>query len=458
MIPPARMARTDTLEKSNTGASFDEELCPAPAIFPEGGLQAWATVAGAFLIQFCGFGYTTAFGVYQDFYTREYLTHSSTSAISWIGSINATIAISGGLLAGRLYDRGYFYSLLYGGCIILSFSIFMLSLCKPDKYYQIFLAQGLGAGIGGGLFYVPSVAVVSHYFHERRALAMGIIVAGASLGAVVHPIMLNNTLRRLGFATAVRASAGLVSGLLLIACLLMRARLPTPQAQPLFWSSIRRFGRDRPYVLATAGLTIFNMGFFFPTFYLQLDAVTHGIDQTFSFYSLVIMNTASFAGRLSAGFVARRLGILNMTIAATACVAALILAMIALRTVASVVVIGVLYGYCAGVYVTLNAPLLAVLTADLGELGLRLGVALAASGLGGLIGPPINGALLTDHYVWWRPALFSGLMAVAGSCFFVATLVTVRRQNAIQDRPLPAAEGEPYKRNNKEVKYSNRRV
>ncbi|KAJ7046294.1 hypothetical protein C8F04DRAFT_1063903 [Mycena alexandri] len=41
---------------------------------------AWATVLGAFLIQFCGFGYTTSFGVYQDFYVRDYLSQSSPSA------------------------------------------------------------------------------------------------------------------------------------------------------------------------------------------------------------------------------------------------------------------------------------------------------------------------------------------------------------------------------------------
>ncbi|KAJ7499776.1 MFS general substrate transporter [Mycena latifolia] len=443
------MADTDTLEKSSpepgSPRELPEELDLAQQSFPEGGLQAWATVAGAFLIQLCGFGYATSFGVYQDFYTREYLKHSSASAISWIGSINATIAISGGLLSGRLYDRGYFYSLLYGGCIIISFSFFMLSLCKPEQYYQIFLAQGLGGGLGVGLFYVPSVAVVSHYFHARRALAMAIVAAGASLGAVVHPIMLNNTLTRLGFGNAVRASAGLVSGLLLVACALIRPRLPPVRKEPPpFWSSVRRFGRDSPYVLAIMGLTVFNIGFYFPPFYLQLDAVTHGIGRTFSFYALVIMNTAGFAGRLSGGFVARRLGILNITIAATGCGAVLILCMIALRTVASVVVIGVLYGYCTGVYVTLNAPLLAVLTVDLGELGLRLGVALAAVGLGGLIGPPINGALLTSHYIWWRPALFSGLMAVAGFCFFVATYVAVRRRNALtlEDAPPPGVETE----------------
>lgn len=33
-------------------------------------------------------------------------------------------------------------------------------------------------------------------------------------------------------------------------------------------------------------MSIFTMGFYFPLFYLQLDAVTHGINETFSFYSV----------------------------------------------------------------------------------------------------------------------------------------------------------------------------
>jgi hypothetical protein len=79
---------------------------------------------------------------------------------------------------------------------------------------------------------------------------MTIVASGSSLGAVVHPLMLNNTFRRVGFATAVRASAGLVGGLLLIACLLMRPRLPPATSHPSFWKSLPRFARDTPYVLA----------------------------------------------------------------------------------------------------------------------------------------------------------------------------------------------------------------
>ncbi|KAJ6529667.1 MFS general substrate transporter [Mycena capillaripes] len=420
-----RVATPDTLGPSTPPKA---QLVLAPSTFPEGGRQAWTTVAGAFLVQFCGFGYTTSYGVYQDFYTRDYLTHSSSSAISWIGSINAFIVISGGLISGRLYDRGYFYHLMWGGSLLQCFSLFMLSLCKREQFYQIFLAQGLGMGIGAGTVYISSVAVVSHYFQKRRALAMTIVAAGSSLGAVVHPIMLNNTFRSLGFANAVRASAGLVGGLLLIACSLMHPRLPPATTHPPFWNSLPRFAHDIPYVLSVVAMTTYTIGFYFPLFYLQLDAVTHGINETLSFYSLVIMNSASFVGRLSPGFLAPRLGLFTIVAGAAAIGSILILCMIALKSVASVVVIAVIYGYSAGIFVALMAPLIAALTDDLGELGLRMGVGFAVVGVAGLIGPPINGALLTAQFKWWRPALFSGIMAFVGFTFFLATLIAVRRK------------------------------
>ncbi|KAJ7464109.1 major facilitator superfamily domain-containing protein [Mycena latifolia] len=434
--PETRSARSEVASET-----LKQELDLSRPTFPEGGFQAWATVAGAVLIQFCGFGYTASFGVYQDFYTREYLTQSSASAISWIGSVNALLIASSGLISGRLYDRGHFYLLLYGGSFVLCFSLFMLSLCKPEQYYQVFLAQGLGAGLGAGTVYVPSVAVVSHYFDKRRALAMTIVASGASLGTIINPIMLNNTLHsRLGFGNAVRTSAGLISGLSLLACLLMHPRFP-PSPTPPFWRSLRRFSRDPAYIFATLSGTIFDVGFYFPIFYLQLDAIKHGISPSLSFYSLVIMNSASFVVRLVPAFFASKLGIINMVVAASGCGAVLMLSMIALKTVTSVVVIAVLYGFSSGVWIPLLPPLLAVLTDDLGELGLRMGVSFAIMGIGGLIGPPINGALLTRNFIWWRPALFSGLMAFAGFVLFLAMLLTVKHRTTMK-RDGPEEKGQ----------------
>lgn len=117
------------------------------------------------------------------------------------------------------------------------------------------LSQGVGAGLGEGLIYIPSVAIISQYFKQRRALTMTIVASGSSLGSIVHTIMLNNNMNnpRLGFAIGARANAGLVSGLLLIACLLMRTRTK-PQPHPVnMWTAARRFSKDGPYVLTAVG-------------------------------------------------------------------------------------------------------------------------------------------------------------------------------------------------------------
>jgi hypothetical protein len=103
------------------------------------------------------------------------------------------------------------------------------------------------------MMYVPSLAVVSQYFLKKRALAMSIVASGSSLGAIVHPIMLNNLFVKLGFGNAVRANAGMNAGLLIIACLLLRTRLPPPTTVPPMWKSVKGFSTDWPYVFCVIG-------------------------------------------------------------------------------------------------------------------------------------------------------------------------------------------------------------
>jgi len=47
---------------------------------------------------------------------------------------------------------------------------------------QVFLAQGVTVGIGSGLLFIPSFAIVSTYFQKKRAFAVGIVTVGSSLG------------------------------------------------------------------------------------------------------------------------------------------------------------------------------------------------------------------------------------------------------------------------------------
>ncbi|KAG8708387.1 hypothetical protein FRC08_018925 [Ceratobasidium sp. 394] len=99
-----------------------EKAALAQSDVPEGGLTAWMTVAGSWLILFCTFGYLNAYGVFQDYYVREYMTNKTTSVISWIGSTQLCLLFMMGLVSGKLFDMGYFHwcigfgSLLYVFC------------------------------------------------------------------------------------------------------------------------------------------------------------------------------------------------------------------------------------------------------------------------------------------------------------------------------------------------------
>lgn len=57
----------------------------------------------------------------------------------------------------------------------------MLSLARPHHFYQFFLTQSIGAGIGMGLMFVPAISVTAHYFRKKRSLAMGLVIAGLCL-------------------------------------------------------------------------------------------------------------------------------------------------------------------------------------------------------------------------------------------------------------------------------------
>ncbi|PPQ80949.1 hypothetical protein CVT25_014706 [Psilocybe cyanescens] len=432
-------ASTATVASVYPNKEFKMEQKKAPVkpvveqAFPEGGLAGWATALGAFIIQFCGFGYSTSYGVFQDFYVREYLSKESSSSIAWIGSVNAFLVISGGLLAGRIYDRGHFYALLWGGSALISFSLFMLSLTEKDHFYQVLLSQGFGVGIGVGMIYVPSVAILSHYFRQRRSLVMTIVAAGSSLGAVVHPIMLNNLIPKIGFAKATRANAGLISGLLLIACLIMKTRLPPPTTTPNLKKSLVKFSKDKAYICCIFGFFFFIIGFFYPIFYLQLDSITHHLSPNFAFYSLVVMNASSCIGRIFAGLTAGLFGIGNLVVASTAWCSILIFFMIGISDVASVVLFAGIYGFSSGAYVALMAPMIANLADDVSEIGLRMGIGFTLAGFGSLIGAPIEGALLTSSFIWWRASVFSGVMAAMGCIMYIGMVIFLRKKKRMQE-------------------------
>ncbi|KAL4077035.1 major facilitator superfamily domain-containing protein [Scleroderma yunnanense] len=457
------------------------EICPKdladPGAFPEGGTVAWLPLfnpaAGgeyttivrpeklltdqtkATLVHM---GYTKV-GLSQLLLNLDerldssphYLANETPSTISWIGSISIFLVSACSPFAGMLFDRGYFHHLTISGAVLQSFSLFMLSLTKRGQLYQIFLAQSFGCGIALGLMYVPSIAVLSHHFHRRRTLAMTLAAAGGSAGTIIHPIMLNNLIKKIGFTDGVRISAAFVGLILFIACLLMRTRLEPLTRPTNYWVVAKGAIRDLPFLIMTIGYGLFFTlwglrlcGFYYPVFFLQLASVKHGNSLTFSFYAVrfssmfatVLLteptrNLVSHNELRQLGFITPYTGVPKLMTIVTFCCGVAILGMIGLRSVASVVILGIFNGCFSGMYIALMMPLMTALTPDLSELGARMGISFMFVGTASLFGPPVSGALLTPQYKWWIPSLFSGLLMLAGGALFVVMqLVLARRDRA----------------------------
>ena len=77
----------------------------------------------------------TTYGAFQEYYETELLSDLSPSAISWVGSIQATLIPMVGIVSGPLVDSGYLRPLMISGSFLTVFGLMMTSLAT--KYYQV---------------------------------------------------------------------------------------------------------------------------------------------------------------------------------------------------------------------------------------------------------------------------------------------------------------------------------
>ncbi|KAF8148395.1 MFS general substrate transporter [Crassisporium funariophilum] len=400
-------------------------------VVADGGTRAWVTVLGAWLVLFATFGYLYSFGVYQDYYTRHFLSDHSPSKIAWIGSFQLMMPFALGIVSGKLFDAGHFHAVLIFGSTIFTFSLFMLSLAKPQQYHQVFLSQGLGMGLGLGFTFVPTISIAVHHFRRRKALATGVILSGSSAGAVVFPIMINKCVISFGFAETVRASGYIVLLFLIIGnCLMRTAYQNTRSNGPKL--DIKSFFVDAPYMWAVLGALVSSFGFYFPVIYLQLYAIQHHIDSDLAFYSIAILNASGAFGRIAGNHLADLYGPFNVFIPCTLITGGTIFGVLGVKNVGSLVTVSVLYGVFSGAWLSLAMASLGSLARSPGEVGARTGLALALSSFGSLGSAPVQGALLNHNYEWSKPVVFSGILMVASAFMFVITRTLLVRERSTQ--------------------------
>lgn len=415
-VPQLSHAASDsTLAAHNEKLQDDIKTSEPEGDYPQGKWRAWSTVLGAWLIQFCTVGTTTSFGVFQDYYRTTYLKGYSSSTISWIGGVQIFLELASGPIGGKLFDAGHTRLASIVGSTLFVFSFFMLSLVQPGQFYQIFLSQGVGMGLGLGILYVPTSAVVSHHFKTNRALAMGIVDSSASLGGIAFSIMQNELIHgSVGFVWGVRASAFVCLAVIIVAnCLIF--------VPPSVHAS-RAPGQllDTPYLLTIMWGFFSFLGMYFPSFYVQLFARTHGISTKFAFYSLAILNLASMFGRVLPNYVADRFGTMPVFLPSVTLAGLVQFAMLGSSSIVGLTFFVIFYGFFFGTAMALYLPLIAEFTPVGANMGKRMGIGCVPMGIASLVGPPIAGAIMGKNTIWWKGIVFSAVTTSGSSILLVA--------------------------------------
>ncbi|KAF2687120.1 MFS general substrate transporter [Lentithecium fluviatile CBS 122367] len=390
------------------------------ASIPDGGLWAWLQVLGGFFLLFNSWGIINTFGSYQAYYETDLLSSSNSSAISWIGSLQAFLLLFVGCLTGPVYDAGYFRTLLLSGSFFLVLGQMMLSLCT--EYYQVLLAQAFCIGIGTGCLFVPSVAILSTYFTTKFAFAVGLAASGSSLGGVIYPIVFHKLLPQIGFAWTTRVIGFIILGTMVIPNACMRVRVLPAKTRSLL---------DLPaFKIPTYALTVFGffvgfMGLYMPFFYAQVYALQRQItNENLAFYLLAVMNSTSVFGRIIPNYLADFLGPFNVVIPCALVTAILCFCFISVTSSAGIIVLMAFYGFFSGSFVSLPPTIIVHLSLNAREkIGTRLGQSFACVAVGLLVGTPIGGAILDSSGftgVW----VFGGvLLAASGVALLVSRIL-----------------------------------
>ncbi|KID82968.1 Major facilitator superfamily domain, general substrate transporter [Metarhizium guizhouense ARSEF 977] len=381
--------------------------------FPDGGLEAWLVVLGAWCVSFCSYGWINSVGTFQEYYQTGPLKEYTASQIAWIPSMQIFLMSFLSPFTGRIFDNHGPRSLLLVGSFLHVFGLMMASL--SSEYYQFMLSQGLCSAIGVSASFLAAIGSVSGWFKKRRGTAFGIFATGSSLGGVVFPIMLSNLIKTVGYGWAMRSAAFIILALLIVANLTIKARHVNGR-QALSKELLARPFHEKTFLLLLIGLSLVPFGLYTPINFIPTVAKAEGMRDSLAQNLIAFYNAASLIGRAGSGLLADRFGLFN--IFSLSCYGAGIFIMVLWipggGNDAATVAFSLLFGLFSGAYIALLGALVARIS-PIEEVGYRNGIGQLFGAVGGLVTAPIAGAILQG------PGGEIGLKAFAGAFMIVGT-------------------------------------
>ncbi|MFC3077446.1 MFS transporter [Phenylobacterium terrae] len=358
----------------------------------------WAVVAGAFAVTFFGFGSAYTFSTFFEPLQREFA--ASRAGVSLVFSIAGFLYFALGVVSGPLADRFGPRALAVGGMALVGAGLALAGAAR--SLTEVYLAYGLGVGLGVGFAYVPAVAAVQKWFVRRRGLASGLAVSGIGLGTLAMPPLAAWLIEAWGWRAAY-VSLGVLAlvaggGLALLLSAdparhglapdgeaAVAAERAAPTGAP-FRSAIR----SRTFAGLYLSSLICAFGVFLPFAHLVPYALDRGVPAGQAVLLLGAVGVGSTAGRFLLGGLSDRLGQRPSLLLIIFGVAATMALWPALSGVWPLAAFAVAYGVFYGGWV---AILPALLMSEFGgrHVSSLIGVLYTSVAFGTLVGPTLSG-------------------------------------------------------------------
>ena len=381
---------------------------------PDGGIQAWNQALVAHLVIFNTWGYINSFGVFQTYYVQT--IGRSPSDVSWIGSLQVFLLFFIGTFSGRATDAGYFRHIFVVGSTFLLLGMFTTSVCT--EYWQLMLAQGVCVGIGSGLLFCPTLAIIPTYFSKRRAIAVGFAASGTTTGGMIIPGIFEGLLPRIGFGWTVRVLAFFTLALQLVSFALVRTRIPPRKTGPLV--EFAAF-KEPPYVLFTIAVFLCFWSVYPAYYYIgEFASSVVGVSQATSFNLLIVMNGVGAIGRILPPLLSDRYtGPVNMMIPLVIFSAVALYCWAPIYNESGLWAFAVFYGLFSSGVNGLFPTALSRLTDDLSKMGVRMGMVYSIISFATLTGTPIAGVLTRGGRDYLGTEMFSASIMMGGAIFLI---------------------------------------
>ncbi|KAH8694998.1 major facilitator superfamily transporter [Talaromyces proteolyticus] len=390
--------------------------------FPEGGTDAWLTVAGASASLFVSFGWINSIGLFQEFFQDDLLPEYTPSEIAWIPSLMLLFMFIGGIFIGKVFDDDGPRYLLAFGTFLHVLGLMLTSV--SSQYVQIILCQGVVSALGSSMIMFPAVSCVQTWFREKRGQAMGPVMGSSSLGGIIFPCMVTSLLPQVGFGWTYRICAFLILALCVFANFTIKSRLPPNPTKFQIINYLRPF-KEPTFVFVSLGIFFFWWGMFIPMNFIVEAALQRGISVHLSRYLVAILNTTGVLGRAVPVALGDKLGHFNVTIIMAIFTTVLVLALLMPTTgQASILAFTALFGVGSGGVIGL-APVICAHVSPIREIGARIGTAYFFASFAALTGSPIGGQIVVDRKgKYFDTFLFAGVCCAIGTVSFIIARTT----------------------------------